>query len=183
MTRIALVAYGTKNGSTAEIADFIADVLRSHGLEAEARPAAGVRDVGPYDAIVLGGALYMGRWHRDARRFARRHRHHLAGRLVWLFSSGPLDASASQRNIPPVRTAHRAERSLGAEEHVTFGGRLTEGARGRVARMILDEGRGGDFRDFDRIAAWAESIAAAVAAEPAHHREEHISSVKEGRDA
>ncbi|MGW2559404.1 flavodoxin domain-containing protein [Streptomyces sp. NPDC001514] len=167
MTRTALVAYGTRNGSTAEIARFIASVLRDEGLRADVRPAAEVRDVGPYDVVVLGGAIYGRRWHRDARRFARRHRRALADRPVWLFSSGPLDASASEREIPPVPGAHRAERRLGAEEHVTFGGRLQAGARGRVARMLLEQGRGGDFRDFKQIAEWAERIAAdLVAIEP-----------------
>lgn len=165
MTRTALVAYGTKNGSTAEIAEHIASVLRGIGLDADVRAAAEVRDIGPYDVVVLGGALYMGRWHRDARRFARRHRHALADRPVWLFSSGPLDPSASERDIPPVPGARRAEQRLGAEGHVTFGGRLEAGARGRIARTILEQGRGGDFRDFDRIAAWATGIAADLAAE------------------
>lgn len=165
MTRTALVAYGTKNGSTAEIAEHIASVLRGIGLDADVRPAAEVRDVGRYDVVVLGGALYMGRWHRDARRFARRHRHALADRPVWLFSSGPLDPSASERDIPPAPGARRAVQRLGAEGHVTFGGRLEAGARGRIARTILEQGRGGDFRDFDRIAAWATGIAADLAAE------------------
>ncbi|WP_351224544.1 flavodoxin domain-containing protein [Streptomyces sp. NPDC002133] len=167
MARTALVAYGTRNGSTAEIARFIGSVLRDEGLRVDVRPAAEVGDVGPYDVVVLGGALYAGRWHRDARRFARRHRHALAERRVWLFSSGPLDPSASEREIAPVPGARRAERRLGAEEHATFGGRLQEGARGRIARMILEQGRGGDFRDFHRIAEWAERIAAdLVAIEP-----------------
>lgn len=169
-TRRALVAYGSKNGSTAEIADFIASVLRDHGIEAESRPASDVRDVRAYDVVVLGGALYTGRWHRDARRFARRHRHALAECPVWLFSSGPLDPSASQRDVAPTPGARRAERRLGAEEHVTFGGRLQAGARGRVARMLLDQGRGGDFRDFPRIAAWAERIAKDLVIEPEHRR-------------
>ncbi|TQK50020.1 menaquinone-dependent protoporphyrinogen oxidase [Streptomyces sp. SLBN-118] len=159
MNARVLVAYGTKNGSTAEIAGVIADALEGEGLRSEARPAAEVRDVPEYDAVVLGGALYAGRWHRDAVRFARRHEHALAERPVWLFSSGPLDASAGERDIPPVRGAARAATLLDAREHVTFGGRLEEGARGFVARMIVKQGRGGDFRDMERIRAWARGIA------------------------
>ena len=141
------------------------DALRGIGLDADVRPAAEVRDVGRYDVVVLGGAFYMGRWHRDARRFARRHRHALADRPVWLFCSGPLEPSASERDIPPVPGGRRAERRLGAEGHATFGGRLEAGAGGRIARTILEKGRGGAFRDFDRIAAWATGIAADLAAE------------------
>lgn len=156
-----LIAYGTRNGSTAEIAQVIGTVLHDAdaGLMTDVRPAAEIEDIAPYDAVVLGGALYAGRWHRDARRFTRKHRRGLTERPVWLFSSGPLDPSASERDLPPVQGARRAERRTQAREHVTFGGKLEAGAQGRVARMILEQGRGGDFRDMDRIAEWATGIA------------------------
>ncbi|WP_460061765.1 flavodoxin domain-containing protein [Streptomyces sp. YKOK-I1] len=159
MTDKVLVTYGTTNGSTAEIAEAVADVLRKDGLSAEARPARDVASVAAYDAVVVGGGLYAGRWHKDARRFVRRHRRMLAGRPVWLFSSGPLDPSASEKDIPPVRGVRRAMTGLDAREHITFGGCLEEGAKGRVAGMILRSGKGGDFRDFAAIETWADGIA------------------------
>ncbi len=103
--------------------------------------ARAVTGVAPYEAVVVGGALYTGRWHKDARRFVRRHRHVLAERPVWFFSSGRLDASASERNIPPVRGVRRAMTRLGVRDHITFGGCLEEGAQGRVAGMILRSGK------------------------------------------
>ncbi|MGV9560429.1 flavodoxin domain-containing protein [Streptomyces sp. NPDC003401] len=157
-----LVAYATKNGSTAQIAQAVAETLRKDGLAAEALPAGSVTDVAPYDAVVVGGGLYAGRWHKDARRFVRRHRRALTGRPVWFFSSGPLDPSASERDIPPVRGVRRAMDRLDVDGHATFGGRLEEGAEGRVARMIVRSGKGGDFRDFVAIEAWAEGVAAAL---------------------
>ncbi|MFJ9717093.1 flavodoxin domain-containing protein [Streptomyces sp. NPDC101213] len=157
-----LVAYATKNGSTAQIAEAVAEVLRKEGLGAEARPAGSVTDVALYDAVVVGGGLYAGRWHKDARRFVRRHRRALTGRPVWFFSSGPLDASAAERDIPPVPGVRRAMDGLDVVEHVTFGGRLEEGAKGRIARMIVRSGKGGDFRDFAAIDAWSAGVAKAL---------------------
>ncbi|MCL6669956.1 MULTISPECIES: flavodoxin domain-containing protein [Streptomyces] len=154
-----LVAYGTTNGSTRGIAEAVADVLRKEGLSADTASAATVTDVTPYDAFVVGGALYAGRWHRDARRFVRRNRRTLAERPLWLFSSGPLDASASEKDIPPVPWVRRAVDRLDARGHVTFGGCLEEGAKGRIARMIIRNGKGGDFRDFPEIEAWAARVA------------------------
>ncbi|MGW6268429.1 MULTISPECIES: flavodoxin domain-containing protein [unclassified Streptomyces] len=162
MTIKVLVAYATKNHSTAEIARTVTEVLREEGLESDTRQADQVGDVRAYDAVVLGSALYAGRWLRDARRFVRRNARALEGTSVWLFSSGPLDTSAGERDIPPVRAARRALVRLDAQEHVTFGGRLVEGAKGRVAHMIITSGKGGDFRDFARIAAWARHIAATL---------------------
>lgn len=161
-----LVAYGTTNGSTAQIAETIAEVLRKEGLTAEALPAGTVRSLEPYDAVVVGGGLYAGRWHKDARRFVRRHHRELAGRPLWLFSSGPLDPSASERDIPPVPGVKKVMDQLDADQHVTFGGCLKEGAKGWVARMIVRSGKGGDFRDFRAIEAWAARIASEVAGVP-----------------
>ncbi|MFF0745443.1 flavodoxin domain-containing protein [Streptomyces sp. NPDC004111] len=160
MTIKVLVAYATKNGSTEEIARTVARTLDKEGCAADLRAAAQAGDVRGYDAVVLGSALYAGRWLTDARRFANRQRKALAARPVWLFSSGPLDSGASERDIPPVRAARRIRQRVDARGHVTFGGRLTSEAKGRMARMIVNSGKGGDFRDFDAITAWARDIAA-----------------------
>jgi menaquinone-dependent protoporphyrinogen oxidase len=159
-----LVAYGTRNGGTAGIAEIVGAALRADGLRVDVRNAAEVRDVAGYGAVVLGGALYNGHWHRDARRFAARHAHDLAGRPVWMFSSGPLDASADEREIPPVPQVVAIGERLAARGHVTFGGMLSEQAKGFIARAMARNGRGGDFRTEERIAAWAHSIANTVAA-------------------
>ncbi|MFI6559489.1 flavodoxin domain-containing protein [Streptomyces sp. NPDC050534] len=154
-----LVAYGTTNGSTAQIAEAVAEVMSKAGLAAEALPARSVDDVTRYDAVVVGGGLYAGRWHKDARRFVRRNRRALAGRPLWFFSSGPLDASASEKDIPPVAGVRRAMNRLDVREHVTFGGCLQEGAKGRIAKMIVRNGKGGDYRDFPAIETWAARVA------------------------
>ncbi|MGW7409967.1 flavodoxin domain-containing protein [Streptomyces sp. NPDC054833] len=159
MPSSVLVAYGTTNGSTAQIAEAVAEVLREEGFTADVLSAGSVADVTRYDAFVVGGGLYAGRWHKDARRFVRRNRRALAERPLWFFSSGPLDPSASERDIPPVPGVRRAMTRLDARGHVTFGGCLEEGAKGRIARMILRNGKGGDFRNFPEIEAWAATVA------------------------
>src|SRR6266536_3613757 len=107
-----LVAYGSKGGGTAGIAETLGAALREDGLSVDVRPAAEVRDVSGYDAVVLGGAVYAARWHPEARKFARRHGRALRGRPVWLFSSGPLDRSAEAGEIAPVRSAAQAAEQL-----------------------------------------------------------------------
>ncbi|NBM19813.1 flavodoxin domain-containing protein [Streptomyces sp. GC420] len=164
-----LVAYGTKNGSTAEIAEWIARALRERQVDAEARPAAEVGDVAPYDAVLLGGGLYAGRWPREAVRFARRHRKQLSVCPVWLFSSGPLDPSADERDIPPAPAVARIATRLDARGHATFGGRLAEGAGGFIARQLLKQGKGGDFRDRARIEEWAHGIATELTGSQMEH--------------
>ncbi|MDG9701621.1 flavodoxin domain-containing protein [Streptomyces sp. DH37] len=161
-----LVAYGSRNGSTAEIAEWIGRALRESGLTADVLPAgeaAALDTLDPYDAVLLGSGLYAGRWLREATRFARRHRRALERLPVWLFSSGPLDPSAGERDIPPAPGAARVVTLLGARGHTTFGGRLDQNARGFIARQLVARGRGGDFRDRERVRRWAHSVAGELA--------------------
>lgn len=160
MTRI-LVAYGSRRGGTAEIAGWIGAELRKAGLHADVRPAGAVRDLAAYHAVVLGGALYGGRWHRDARRFARRHVRALRERPVWLFSSGPLNRSTGTAKIPPVHGVRRIAGRIAARGHVTFGGRLIEDARGFVAARMAAR-LAGDYRDRRQAQEWAREVAAEV---------------------
>jgi menaquinone-dependent protoporphyrinogen IX oxidase len=85
-----LVAYSSKHGSTREIAHRMGDPLRADGLTPDVREIAEVSDLTAYDAVVIGSAVYMGSWRKEATEFARKHRAALAARPVWLFSSGPL---------------------------------------------------------------------------------------------
>ena len=93
-----LVACATRHGATAGIAERVAAALTAAGLSAEARPVEDVKDVEPYDAVVLGGAAYMFHWLKPAVTFARRHRKELAARPVWLFSSGPLGTDLADKD-------------------------------------------------------------------------------------
>jgi menaquinone-dependent protoporphyrinogen oxidase len=65
-----LVVYGSKHGSTQEVAAAIAKRLTQAGRDVELRRARDVDDLTPYDGVVLGGSLYFGRWHKDAVRFS-----------------------------------------------------------------------------------------------------------------
>ncbi len=114
-----------------------------------------------YDAVVIGGAIYGGRWHRDARRFVRRHRDALGRRPVWMFSSGPLDDSAARTAIPPVPMVRSLMEDIGARAHVTFSGSLASDVRGWFASRKARR-QAGDWRDDDHIVEWGHRIATAL---------------------
>ncbi|MFJ7779381.1 flavodoxin domain-containing protein [Streptomyces yangpuensis] len=165
MTQVrVLVAYGSKHGATAGIASQIGRTLREDGLDATVLPADDVKDVRGYDAVVLGGALYAGHWSGKAKRCAERNADYLKHRPVWLFSSGPVDSSAEQHEIPPVPAVAREMERIGAREHRTFGGSITSGTPGLIARAMVRAGKGGDFRNPEQIQSWAHHISAELAA-------------------
>jgi menaquinone-dependent protoporphyrinogen oxidase len=159
-TRI-LVTFGSKRGGTAEIADVIAGALRARGFVVDCVAADRVEGVDSYDAFVIGGAVYMSHWHRDARRFISRFLPVLRARPVWCFSSGPLDATANEREIPPVRNVARIIERIGARGHSTFGGRLADDARGFPASAMART-MAGDWRDWGQIRTWGNTIASTL---------------------
>ena len=161
---LVLVTYGSKMGGTQGLAEMVADSFRTEGFDAEVRPAREVDDVSRYDAVVVGGALYAFRWHRDARRFVKRHSDALEFRPTYLFSSGPLDDSAAAGGIPPVKGVARLMRRIGARGHVTFGGRMPADARGFPASAMA-KSNAGDWRDPDHVARWVHSVAAELRSE------------------
>ena len=154
-----LVAYGSSRGGTEGLAHMVADGLREKGCTVEVVPAGKVHGIDGYDAVVVGGALYAFRWHRAARRFVRRHAADLRRVPVYLFSSGPLDDSAAKAEIPPVKGVAALMERVAARGHVTFGGRLSQYARGFPASAMAKK-VAGDWRDPVHVRAWAHSVAA-----------------------
>ena len=155
----ALVTYGSKRGGTQGLAEMVGRALQRHSYDVDLRPAAEVATTQGYDLVVVGGALYAGRWHRDAVRFVRRHRRSLRSTEVWFFSSGPLDDSATEREIPPVSQVRRLMAKVGAQVHTTFGGRLTPDATGLMAKAMAKK-LAGDWRDEAAVDAWVDRLVA-----------------------
>jgi menaquinone-dependent protoporphyrinogen oxidase len=165
-----LVAYGSKHGGTAEIAEWIAAALRGHGLSAEAKSGDAVKDIRAYDAVIIGGALYAGTWHKNARKFVRRHLDDLKERPVWLFSSGPLDHRADDGTLEQAKGVTKAAARVGARGDVCFGGFLAPDAEGMIASSMAKK-LAGDYRNPDRVAAWAAEIADELGTEHVVHHE------------
>jgi menaquinone-dependent protoporphyrinogen oxidase len=154
-----LVSVATKHGSTAQIAQRLAEVLQT-GLpdgQVVLLPAADVDDVSTYDAVVLGSAVYFGRWLAEARRAAELIAAQPA-RPVWLFSSGPVDEPAEPQ--PALAELDHLIAATHAREHRTFAGRLDRHQLGLSERAVLKVMRkqDTDLRDWDAIAAWGTQI-------------------------
>jgi len=171
-----LVAYASVCGSTAEIARAIALTLRRCGMDVEAMPAGEVADVGAYRGVVLGSAVYGGKWRREATELLLRFAPQLAYRDLWLFQSGPLDRSA-QRIVQalPYDVAVAAS-GLSLKTHATFGGKLDSGTTGPIARMLARAGLAHDYRDFGEIRMWAEEVARSAAADSARRSRLRLSN-------
>ncbi|MHB0884842.1 MAG: flavodoxin domain-containing protein [Bacillota bacterium] len=159
-----LVAYASKHGATAEIAERIGQVLRQAGLETDVLPVDRVGDLAPYREVVLGSAVYIGGWRSAAANFLKARERELSRRLVWLFSSGPtgeggpaafMDDGRLPKGLRPV-----AERIRPRDVAVFRGAAYPERLNG-PERFVMNKVKAplGDFRDWDAITSWATAIA------------------------
>ena len=150
MSQPILVAYATKRESTHEVADAVAARLRELGLEVDVRPRHEVGRWSPTRGVVLGGALYTGRWHRDARRFLASHRDELAQPPA----RGVRDGAAQARAAEDVDgSRQQLDRALAKEPELVpvsvaiFGG-VIDPAKLRFPFTRMDAA---DARDWDAI--------------------------------
>ncbi|WP_413248794.1 flavodoxin domain-containing protein [Sinomonas flava] len=169
-----LVAYATRHGSTAGIAERIGATLTAEGIRNTVKPVEEVHDVTHYDAVILGSAAYAFHWMRDATAFAKRHHAALAERPVWLFSSGPLGEEKVDKEgrdvleaTEPKEFEKLADLLNVRGDHVFFGAwdpdSTPVGLMEKVMSHLPGNPRGampaGDFRDWDDVEAWARDIA------------------------
>ena len=162
-----LVAYATKYGATAEIAEKIGQVIRQAGLNADVLPADRVSDLTPYKAVVLGSAVYVGQWRKEAATFLEANEEELAERPVWLFSSGPTGEGDPMQLMKGFRFPEAqqpiADR-IQPRDIAFFHGVLDMKELSLVEKLIVKGIKApvGDFRDWDAINSWATAIADAL---------------------
>jgi menaquinone-dependent protoporphyrinogen oxidase len=171
MSTKVLVAYATKYGATAEIAEKIGEVLVQAGIPTDVSPLNQVKDLDSYGAVVLGSAVYIFRWRKEASRFLKANARRLAELPLWIFSSGPTGKGDPVELTNGWRFPKKLQPLLDniePREVVVFHGAIDPGKmKGLEKWMIQKVGAAvEDSRDWEAIASWAQSIASVLAAEP-----------------
>lgn len=160
-----LVTAASRHGSTEEMADAIGTTLSGAGLEVIRQAPDEVQNLVDYDAVVLGSAIYLGRWMDPAKSFIERFRGELAQIPLWMFSSGPVGDPPKPEGTPPEVEA-LIER-VGPREHRIFAGAIDRRELGLgekvVARVVGVAD--GDFRRWAEVGEWASGIAQTLASE------------------
>lgn len=164
MDKQVLVAYATKYGATAEIAEKIGQVLGQAGLRTDVLPTDRVSDLHSYKAVVLGSAVYIGRWRKEAATFLKANEKVLAEQLVWLFSSGPTGegnpVELTQGWYFPKALQPIADR-IRPRDIAVFHGAINMKKLNLIEKWMINKVKAplGDFRDWDAITSWAAAIA------------------------
>jgi len=154
-----LVTVASRHGATKEMGDVVAEVLREAGHVVDVTPPDDVERVMPYDAVVLGSAVYVGRLSASLRDLVLRQGAHLRSRPVWLFWSGPVGAHPTPTVPDDVESMVAA---VGAREARCFVGALDRASLSLSERALVSlvRAQDGDYRDLDEVRSWAMGVAA-----------------------
>lgn len=156
-----LVAYATRNGSTAEIAAAIGKELGSAGFPADVAAMETVVSLAGYRAVVIGSPVYTGKVLPDVARFTARFRDDLIHLTVAAFVTGIAPVYPKTGEIATFTDQLTAILQPVRPVAVTmFAGALQPAKlsfleRGMTSLLKVPTG---DFRDWDAIAAWARGL-------------------------
>ncbi len=157
-----LVAYATRHGSTAGVADAVAGELTATGLEAEPVRFSAVASLDDYGGVVLGAPIYAGRL-LDLVPFVAQHRETLTRGPVAAFAVGltPAAPEPKPEQIERARgTLIDALQPVRPIAATLFAGTLDPAAMGLAERIVIRLLRApsGDFRDWNAIRSWARTL-------------------------
>lgn len=171
-----LVVYGTRYGTTAEIAEEIARVIKEEKNETDLVEASNVKDIdiSSYDLVVVGSGIKMGKWTNKALKFLQNNKETLANRKVALFvscgaaneeKSRPegqekyLDAVAAKNLVnPPVATGLFGSVYDPEAKHGLLYKLATIMIKKDLEKKGIDSSKRHDYRDWDKIRDWARGL-------------------------
>lgn len=159
--RTLVVAAASRHGGTCEIADRLAWTLENDlplGWRVVRPDLSDLQVLDDADAVVLGSAIYYGRWMRAAAR-ALAYLKDAPVFDLWLFSTGPVSDVESEN--AQIISADSLVEAGQAVEHKVFGGRLDTSRLTWVERTVVKAVHAipGDHRDWDEVDEWAHHIA------------------------
>lgn len=158
MKRNILVAYASGSGSTGEVAEAIGAELRSKEVQVSVKSVKDVPSITEYHAIVLGSSIRAGRWLPEAIHFLETHRQKMEKMPVAYFTTclTMVDDSMENRQIVMSYLEPVLELAPGIEPVGLglFAGSLSPD----MQSIVPGGGPYGDFRDWDKIRAWARKL-------------------------
>ena len=167
MANRILVAYASRAGATAEVAEVIGKTLAENGAQVDVLPMLAVKDLAPYRAVVAGSAIRGKKWLPEAMQFVQANQATLAQKpfaafLVCITLAMP----SADKYCAGVATWLKPVRALVKPvSEGLFAGVLdfkklpltfdTLKLRATVALGIFPRG---DRRDWNAIRAWTEEL-------------------------
>ena len=137
MKRIFLT-YGTTEGQTAKIADFVGDVLRAHGHDTtmlDVKDTTGSIPEG-YDAVIVGASIHMGKHDKHVVDFVQKNLDTLA-RVPTAFFSVSLAAHGDSAEAEGYVEEFEQKTGWQPDKVALFGGALLYTQYGFIKRHMM----------------------------------------------
>ncbi|MDD1674254.1 MAG: flavodoxin domain-containing protein [Methanomicrobiales archaeon] len=158
-----LIAYASRSGSTAEIAQAIGKELESIGMNISVSEIREISSIRGYDAVVIGTPVYMGKPEKTSVQFAACNQEQLQQLPVAVFAVGMAPVDTKVGSVEGViRNLQASFAALQPVATTLFAGRLDPARMSLLDRTMtrLMRVQTGDFRDWAAIRAWAQSLPA-----------------------
>jgi len=164
MEKRLLVAYASKYGSTGGVADAIGKELCSKDVAADTVLIKNANNIGSYHGVIIGGAVYMGKWMSEAVDFVKQNKDILCKVPVAYFLVGMTLARHPEKRaevlsyMDPILKAVPEMKPVGIG---TFAGAMDYNNLSWINKKIM-KSKGspeGDFRDWNAIRSWAGDLA------------------------
>lgn len=177
-----LVAYASRCGSTAGVAERIGQTLSMRGHASRVIPVEEVKDIDSYDAVIAGSAIRTGKWLPEAVDFVGTHQDALSRKPVAYFQTCLTVCRATEESLTKARSFFDPllERfpegrpvSLGVFAGVLDYTKLSWPIRAVMRSKMKDQGVAeGDYRDWAAIEMWARGVSGILEAKVGGREEE-----------
>lgn len=170
-----LIVYGSKEGQTQKIADYIAGVLRDKGQTVTTLPVeqfTADRSLGDYDAVIVGGSIHVGKYPKHLVKFVSTNLNRLNNIPSAFFTvclAINSQQSDSQKAALKYGTDFLAQTGWQPALTATFAGAVTYTRYNFITRFIMkriskkeggstDTSRDHEYTDWARVAQFAEEF-------------------------
>ena len=164
MIRKILVTYATRHGSTAEVAEVIAQELRqSETTQVDVCPIEQVSNLAPYEAVVIGSAVHINNWLPEAVSFVKEHKAELEKVPTAYFTTCFTMQADTNTNRATAASYLKAVRDmLKPMDEAYFAGKLSFKQLSLFERFMLRlrGAKEGDYRNWTAIRGWANTLRA-----------------------
>ncbi len=172
-----LVVYGSRYGTAAQIAHEIAGVIKDEGIDVDLYDAKSIKkfDIAPYDLIIVGSGIKMGKWTKESLKFLKNNKKALKDKKVALFVSCSAANEEKSRDMGWKDYLQKvaADNLVGEPVDMGLFGSIydPEAKHGMMYKMTMkfwkkdledkgfDTSKSHDFRDWDEIRDWARNLA------------------------
>ena len=156
-----LVTYATRAGSTFEVAEQVAEVLRGTGATVDVKPVPAVQEVESYDAVVVGSAIRMGQWLPEAVAFVKAHREPLSHiPTAYFLVSGLIREDTPEMRGKVLAFLDPVRQILEPASIGLFAGKIDYSKMNGLDRSIAEavSSSEGDWRNWEAIRSWAQGL-------------------------